>query len=352
MPAVKFSFVSSFSVSAALRTATAVSFVLLTVLLVPDALYAQYYKCIGEDGVHIYTNTGCPIDAENQRFALPDSENQDKVEVKTPGTGKQAGDYPYNGYDNAGSVGLEIYTEGYRLSPEERSQIETGVDFILGYYKQAFNYNEEVPVKIRIFGNKRRFMSYQKDFSPVVSDAGFYSAAHNEAVVNGERDKAEVIATIYHEANHAILIQKAPELPLWINEGLAEYFERLVPEGGSVTVGHQDGRYYKVQKELKSKELPALSDYLSASDSAWERGVIDRNEQNRSIAWSLVHYMMSTQEGQETVIYILREKNNDPSVSSVEIIDKYYPGGMEKLESGWKDHISKSPTLHVYAPFD
>lgn len=319
--------------------------------LFPGLLYAQYYKCIGEDGVHIYTNTGCPIDAENQRFALPESNDEKKSKTATSVDKIKEHD-TNNGHDNTGTVGLEIYTEGYRLSPDERTEIETGINFILGYYKQAFNYNEDVPVKIRIFGKKKSFLNYQRQLSPLVSKAGFYSQFHNEAVVNGERDKAEVLATIYHEANHAILIQKAPELPFWINEGLAEYFERIAPEDGSVTVGHQDARYVKMQEDLKADELPGLGDYIEAWDNPWERGKLDKPGDTRSIAWSLIHFLMSTQEGQDTVIYIMREKHKNPSLSSIEIIDKHYPGGLDKLETGWKSHIMQSPTLHVYAPFE
>lgn len=324
----------------------------LFIFISPVSLYAQYYKCIGKDGVDIYTNTGCPIDADNLRFVMPESEKN--VSTDPQGSDSKGGadrEYPYNGYENGGLVGLEILTEGYRLSPKERSQIETGVNFILGYYKQVFDYNEDVPVRIRIFGNKRRFMSYQEDLSPVVSEVGFYSPVHNEAVVNGDRDKNEVIATIYHEANHSILTQKAPELPLWFNEGLAEYFERIIPEGESVTVGHQDARYFKLKQDLKSRKIPALKSYLASWDSAWKRGGMAQDDA-RSVAWSLVHYLMSTQEGQDTVIRILREKNKDPSVSSVEIIDKYYPGGLDKLETNWRKHIMQSPTLHVYEPFN
>ena len=329
---------------------TAVSIALLFVFIFPVSIYAQYYKCIGEDGVDIYTNTGCPIDADNQRFVMPESENKESADQE--GYDSKAGSkrYPYNGYENGGMVGLEILTEGYRLSPEERSQIESGINFILGYYKQVFDYNENVPVRIRIFGNKRRFMSYQEDLSPVVSEVGFYSPMHNEAVVNGDRDKSEVVATIYHEANHSILTQKAPELPLWINEGLAEYFERIIPEGKSVTVGHQDARYFKLKQDYKSQKIPTLKSYLSSWDSTWKRGGMAQDDA-RSIAWSLVHYLMSTQEGQDTVIRILREKNETPSVSS-EIIDKYYPGGLAALEKNWLTYIKQNPTLHIYVPFD
>jgi len=336
-----------------MRTGTVLFFIMLLTLISPEFLYAQYYKCIGEDGVHIYTNTGCPIDADNQRFVMPESEKKEPTDTETTDSKRPGGnEYHYNGHENGGLVGLQILTEGYRLSPQERSQIESGINFILGYYKQVFDYNEDVPVKIRIFGNKRHFMSYQKDVSPVVSEVGFYSPMYNEAVVNGERDKSEVIATIYHEANHSILTQKAPELPLWINEGLAEYFERIVPDDENVTVGHQDSRYYKLRQDLKSQKLPGLSSYLGSWDSAWKRDGQAQDDGTRSIAWSLVHYLMSTQEGQDTVIQILREKNNNPSVSSVEIIDKYYPGGLDKLEPNWHTHISQSPTLHVYEPFD
>lgn len=336
-----------------LRFGLVLPVVLLLILISPLTPYAQYYKCIAEDGVHIYTNTGCPIGTENQRFVIPESEQTESSETHVSDASPQRDhEYPFNGYKNGGGVNLEIFTEGYRLTQKERYRVEAGINFILGYYKQVFNYSEDVPVKIRIFGKKARFMSYQEGISPLVSEIGFYSPLYKEAVINGDRSKYEVIATIYHEANHAILTQKAPDLPLWINEGLAEYFERIVPKQDSVTIGHQDSRYLNLMHNLRADELPALSSYLSLWDGAWERNAQAQDEDARSIAWSVVHYLMSTREGQETVIEILREKNGNPSISSIDIINRNYPGGLDELEENWRKYLKQSPTLHVYEPFE
>ena len=323
------------------------------ILFSPLSLYAQYYKCIGEDGVHLYTNKGCPIDSNDQRFTVPESDQTNAEKPPDPGVSPQNDrQYRANGYENGGGVGLEIFTEGYRLNREERNQIAAGINFILGYYKQIFNYGEDVPVKIRVFGKKARFMSYQEEISPFVSEVGFYSARYNEAVINGERDKDEVIATIYHEANHAILTEKAPEVPLWINEGLAEYFERIVPKNDSVTIGHQDRRQFNLAQSLTAGNLPELSSYLSSWEGPWKQNPQAEDEDKRSIAWSLVHYLMSTEKGQETVIEILREKKQNPTLSSIDIINKNYPGGLEELEVNWRSYLKQNPTLHVYEPFN
>jgi len=153
--------------------------------------------------------------------------------------------------------------------------------FPLSLYAQYYKcIGEDVPVKIRVFGKKARFMGYQEEISPFVSEVGFYSVLYNEAVINGERDKDEVIATIYHEANHAILTEKAPEVPLWINEGLAEYFERIVPKNDSVTIGHQDRRQFNLAQSLTAGNLPELSSYLSSWEGPWKQNPQAEDEEN------------------------------------------------------------------------
>src|SRR5262249_53314817 len=90
------------------------------------------------------------------------------------------------------------------------------------------------------------------------SDAGFREA------------RCRLFQRLYHEAFHAyvsnfVYPEKDGELPLWLNEGLAQIFESASVEVGGLRVGQADReRLTRVQAALHKHELLPLADLLRA----------------------------------------------------------------------------------------
>ena len=316
-----------------IRTAlifTACSLVFYTLLLFLSAnASAEFYKCVHDDGSATYSNTGCPSGTVREAMELPELEESQTIDDTSEAPA-------YDFMDQGSGVELELITEGYRISEKDRRYIEDGVRFLYRYYDRIFGFEDDVKVKVRIFGKYKRYLGYEKEVTDTRSDAGFYSPMYNECVINGERERAQVLATVFHEASHAILTQTVPTLPLWINEGLAEYFERLELEDGGMVIRHQDDRFYNLRYRLGNKKLLSLNSYF------------ELNDDTRSMAWSILHYLMSTGEGQDSIFAMLRDMEKNPGLSSVEIIDRNYKGGTEQLQKDWLSYLRKNPTVHIY----
>jgi len=328
--------------------------VFILFLLSADAVLGEFYKCVDSQGHVTYGNTECESDTQSQELKLPKSPDgiNSKHENHTSNPDQEAdNDYPYLHSGNNGAIDLNIITEKFRLNSKERTFINNSVTFIHNYYKHVFEFNEDIPVTIRVFGNHNRYISYQKEMAGHVSGAGFYSRRNKEAVVNGARDKKDVIATMIHESSHAIITQKLPWLPLWINEGLAEYFEAMMPKGNKMVIGHQDSRYIHLRYKLSKNQLLSFRKYFSLTDRAWKQRGLAQDEDTRSMAWSIVHYLMSTEHGQQTIAKMLKLMQENPGMSSVKVMNKSYSGGLDRLERDWKRYIRQNPTIHIYNNF-
>jgi tetratricopeptide (TPR) repeat protein len=95
--------------------------------------------------------------------------------------------------------------------------------------------------------------------------------------------------TIYHEYTHALLHMNYNRVPLWLNEGLAEFFGNSTLTGKDVTTGAADRTHLYVLS--KNELLPVETLLQVKEDSPYY------NETNRATifyaqSWAVVHYLL------------------------------------------------------------
>jgi hypothetical protein len=107
--------------------------------------------------------------------------------------------------------------------------------------------------------------------------------------------------TLYHEYAHALLHLNFTNIPLWLDEGMAEYLGNAVlSDKKEVRIGAVDpGHLYVLQQ---NKLLP-IEVLLSVDHSSPYY-----NEQNRvsvfyAESWALIHYLMFDQEAQQKQLF-------------------------------------------------
>jgi hypothetical protein len=105
---------------------------------------------------------------------------------------------------------------------------------------------------------------------------------------------------LYHEAFHAYIATAVyprgeGEVPLWLNEGLAQIFETAIFEAGELRVGHADkGRLEAVQQALKKKELLGLADLLRSGAKQFQVAhASDKqaSDQHYLASWAVAYYL-------------------------------------------------------------
>lgn len=136
-------------------------------------------------------------------------------------------------------------------------------------------------VHLFLFEKKATYQAYLKQYFPrVPSRRALYIKGRGPGMVFAYQG-LEFEIDVRHECTHAVLHASLDNVPLWLDEGLAEYFE--VPRGQRAS---QNPHQAAIAALVKSGQLPALSELESLDDLA-SMG----REQYRD-AWAWVHFML------------------------------------------------------------
>jgi hypothetical protein len=152
----------------------------------------------------------------------------------------------------------------------------------------------------------------------------------------------------FHQFAHFVI---RGELPVWVNEGIAEYFgESLFTGDGFVSGVIPPWRLKRLQEEIKAGRLKSVRDMMLTSHAEWNgRLAIENYDQ----AWSMVHFLAQGENG----------RYQESFVSFMKLIGKGTPwenawkqtfGDAVGFEQHWKDYWVNQPrnpssTLYVQA---
>lgn len=153
------------------------------------------------------------------------------------------------------------------------------------------------PVHLFLFQTRATYQNYLKEYFPNVPyRRALYMKARGPGMVFAWQG-AEFEIDVRHESTHALLHAWLPSVPLWLDEGLAEYFE--VP---------RDERFAKnphlaaVQTLIGKGQLPKLAE-LESLDDLDDMGVGEYQG-----AWAWVHFLLhGPREAREELLRYLDE---------------------------------------------
>ena len=94
---------------------------------------------------------------------------------------------------------------------------------------------------------------------------------------------------IFHEYVHYLLFKRFPGLPIWVHEGLAEYFSTLSLDDGRARVGFAPQRHVDW---LLTHEAPPAFSLLSATAESVNYSEIERAGPFYAGSWLLAHYLL------------------------------------------------------------
>ncbi len=122
--------------------------------------------------------------------------------------------------------------------------------------------------------------------------AGLYNPALRQLLIWNVPDRAQMLRTVRHEALHQYLDRLNSRVPNWLNEGIAEYFERLGgatrrPELGAVSAEHL--RALRVALDEPGRlRLSPLRDFIDISDADFYGSSFARSYAQ---SWAIVHFL-------------------------------------------------------------
>jgi len=158
------------------------------------------------------------------------------------------------------------------------------------------------PIEVYILDDRPAFEHFLRFYYPELpSRRAFFLAQGERRVVytyHGERLEED----LRHEATHALLHASVAALPLWLDEGLAEYFEVPPPAGGR-NAEHLN----RLPADLEAGWTPELA-RLEAFRDVRQMTPRDYRE-----AWAWVHYLLNgPPEGKAQLLAYLADLREHP----------------------------------------
>jgi|GEM_PF-1207764 len=116
--------------------------------------------------------------------------------------------------------------------------------------------------------------------------------------------------TLQHEAFHQFVFKAiGPNVPVWLNEGLAQVFEEAVWTGNSFELGQVPPRRLRhLKKEIQASSIIDFRSFLKMTPMQWAVGWSDPVEAGRQYnqAWAMAHFLVYATDDQGRFKYRAR----------------------------------------------
>lgn len=152
--------------------------------------------------------------------------------------------------------------------------------------------NSPYPTYLFIFRNADSFRPYQRLYKGKPLDSGGYFLSRelaNYVAINGDQ-RGDGRGIIYHEYLHYVLRNSYASLPLWLNEGLAEYYSTF-------EVGEEEAKIGLPLPEhvlwLRRNPMIPFTTLFAVTQDSPEYNEGTRRGSFYAQSWALVHYILS-----------------------------------------------------------
>ncbi len=185
------------------------------------------------------------------------------------------------------------------------------------------------PVEIYVLDDRNSFIHFLKFYYPELPPRrAFFLAQGNQRVVYTYASP-RLEEDLRHEATHALLRGAYGDLPLWLDEGLAEYFEADLTRPGALAE-----RLTPITADLKSGWQPDLARLESLVD------IREMTPRDYRESWAWVHLLLNGKEPGRSVLLAslsgLRDKPGavgltDKGATKKRLLD--HLNGLQSLEA-------------------
>ncbi len=176
----------------------------------------------------------------------------------------------------------------------------------------------------------------------LAASSGAYVPPKHTIYVRMQADDELAFSILRHEITHALIHEWVGNLPVPINEGLAEYFRRYRVAGMGGAIDFAADRNALAASAPAGDGSEALVELLALAGSDFYAA--DR-EQRYERAYALVALLLSTPEGAAALHDVLARQKDDPCVpvQAETILEARYPGGLSVLAADWSRFLRDPP---------
>jgi len=157
-----------------------------------------------------------------------------------------------------------------------------------------------VPTQVFLFRNHGSFRAFKPKYKGKIQNNvnGYFfgDGDHSFIALTTDAGGGQAYEVIFHEYQHFILNNNLPNPPLWLDEGLAEYYSAFEPryEGREVLLGRAVGRHVLA---LRKAALMPLRKLLEINHRSPEYNEANKAGLFYAQSWALAHYLMVGNNG-------------------------------------------------------
>ena len=181
--------------------------------------------------------------------------------------------------------------------------------------------------------------------------AGFFDRNTNTLVaIAGKKLTDYTWSVVQHEGFHQFAANViGGELPIWVNEGLAEYFgEGIFTGDGFVTGVIPPQRLQRIKQQMQRKSFRPIKEMMLLAHRDWNDQL---SMENYDQAWSMVQFLAHGENGRYAPSFVSFMRAIGAGVQWPKAwIDAF--GSAEGFEQRWRDYWLKlpdNPTGDLYA---
>lgn len=188
------------------------------------------------------------------------------------------------------------------LERDMARQVAVHMDLAHAYYSDrfaGFRSRQLQQHPLHVFATRQGYLDFlaTHDINGAGSSGMFFVSRKGSGLATFLEDQglSGMLRTLRHEGFHQFAHSKiGPNLPQWVNEGMAEYFAEAIVVEGRFTPGHvSPAALQNVQRAVAEDDFIPFEELLNLSTDAWGERV--RNGDARLLydqSWSMVHFLV------------------------------------------------------------
>lgn len=172
-----------------------------------------------------------------------------------------------------------------------------------------------LPTKVFIFANERAFSGYRNAILERKSEniLGIFAHADAGNFILMRSDTDGVDRIVYHELTHYFVQNTTAGMPLWLNEGLAEFYSTFRTEGSSVHIGRPVPEHVLW---LRGESLIPLPELFTINTTSRDYNEGMRQGVFYAQSWALLHYLMTDADRRAKLIQFLSQLGAGKSIEA------------------------------------
>lgn len=250
---------------------------------------------------------------------------------------------------------LTVYRSKYyrihsNLSRDEVLPYGKHMDAVYEQYDKRFRglgQQQVEPMSLYLFEDKQQYDRFlaEHDIDATHSGGMFFVTHRLQGLATwvDQRHRRKTFEVLQHEGFHQFAWHAiGAKLPVWLNEGLAQYFEHAVIADGRMSLGMTSAaRIEKVRDALDRGTALGVEDMMQITADQWGK-TLAKDPQRASLlyaqAWSLTYFLIHGDQGrwQPKLSAYLKELSAGEQPSAALLMA--FGSDMGRLDRGWRIH--------------